>query len=189
MTPHEQQRLTVWTKDIPLTSFFSNPHSYDSAFIGGTMALKSFTNEFGMLSETTSANVVSTYQAGAFFGSLCGYPLGHFFGRKWGLFLAAVVFCVGSGVMCSASQHTGLGPMYAGRALAGGAIGSASNLAPMYIAEIAPSSIRGQLVGLYELGWQIGGIIGFWINFSVDRNMVSSHRESASWSELRGQVI
>ena len=45
------------------------------------MALKSFTNEFGTLSATTSANVVSTYQAGAFFGSLFGYPLGYFFGR------------------------------------------------------------------------------------------------------------
>ena len=149
------------------------------------MALKSFTNEFGTLSATTSANVVSTYQAGAFFGSLFGYPLGYFFGRKWGLFVAAAIFCVASAIMCAASHHTGLGPMYAGRVLAGAAIGSASNLAPMYIAEIAPSSIRGQLVGLYELGWQIGGIVGFWINFGVDRNMAPSHRECSTWSRTQ----
>jgi hypothetical protein len=47
---------------------------YDSAFIGGTLALDSFTKQFGFdkLSKSqlalTSANIVSCYQAGAFFG-------------------------------------------------------------------------------------------------------------------------
>lgn len=28
-------------------------------------------------------------------------------------------------------------------------------------------SIRGQLVGLYEIGWQFGGLVGFFINYGV----------------------
>ncbi|KAG5786403.1 hypothetical protein H9Q71_014492, partial [Fusarium xylarioides] len=40
----------------------------------------------------------------------------------------------------------------------------ASNIIPIYISELAPPAIRGRLVGLYELGWQIGGLVGFWIN-------------------------
>jgi len=35
---------------------------------------------------------------------------------------------------------------------------------PIYISEISPPAIRGRLVGIYEMGWQIGGLIGFWIN-------------------------
>lgn len=76
---------------------------YDSAFIGGTIALSSFKNEFGLTTKTTaqnnliSANIVSTYQAGwyvshivwfllyflkreklcSFFGALFGYPAGN----------------------------------------------------------------------------------------------------------------
>lgn len=36
---------------------------------------------------------------------------------------------------------------------------------PLYIAEIAPPAIRGRLIGFYELCWQLGGLVGFWINF------------------------
>jgi MFS family permease len=39
-------------------------------------------------------------------------------------------------------------------------IGMASNLTPLYISEISPPAIRGQLVGMYEIGWQIGGLVG-----------------------------
>lgn len=57
---------------------------YDSAFIGGTLALPSFVDEFRFeeLSQTRvsllKANIVSCYQAGAFFGAFFAYPFGHF---------------------------------------------------------------------------------------------------------------
>ncbi|CAO1628564.1 unnamed protein product [Jaminaea pallidilutea] len=140
---------------------------YDSAFVGGAITLKGFTNDFGKIPLDTSANLVTTYQAGAFFGAFVGYPMGYYWGRKWGIFIAALVFTIGSIIMVIASPSTGLGPIYAGRAIAGLAIGAASNLGPIYIAEISVPSIRGQLVGLYEMGWQIGGIVGFFINYGV----------------------
>jgi len=34
-------------------------------------------------------------------------------------------------------------------------------ITPIYISELAPPAIRGRLVGIYELGWQIGGLVGF----------------------------
>jgi MFS family permease len=48
--------------------------------------------------------------------------------------------------------------------LSGLGTGVASNIIPIYLSELAPPAIRGRLVGLYELGWQIGGMLGFWIN-------------------------
>ncbi|SCV67171.1 BQ2448_5817 [Microbotryum intermedium] len=61
---------------------------YDSAFIGTSIATVAFKREFGLLAPTQggttsaarfatiSANIVSTYQGGCFFGALFGYPAG-----------------------------------------------------------------------------------------------------------------
>ncbi|KAJ5114258.1 hypothetical protein NUU61_000017 [Penicillium alfredii] len=156
---------------------------YDSAFIGQTIELDSFKSEFhfGDWSDAkvdlVSANIVSLYQAGAFFGALFAYPAGYFWGRKWGLLASAMVFTLGSGLMLGANGERGLGIMYAGRVLAGIGVGAGSNLTPIYISELAPPAIRGRLVGVYELGWQVGGLVGFWINYGVSETMPASHRQ------------
>lgn len=135
---------------------------YDSAFIGQTVELSSFREEFhfGEWSQDkqnlVKANIVSLYQAGAFFGALFAYPIGFYCGRKWGLLVTAIIFTLGSGLMLGANGSRGLGIMYAGRVLAGVGVGSGSNLTPIYISELSPPAIRGRLVGIYELGWQIG---------------------------------
>jgi MFS family permease len=107
---------------------------YDSAFIGGTLALKSFKDEFDFENKSASevsllsANIVSCYQAGAFFGAFAAYPAGHFYGRRWGLFGFAAIFVLGAGMMLGANGQRGLGLIYGGRVLAGFGIGGASNL-------------------------------------------------------------
>lgn len=158
-TPKEVYNWRIWAL-AAIAAWAAVMIGYDSAFVGGAISLKGFVKDFGTLHKDTSANLVTTYQGGAFFGAFLGYPLGHYWGRKWGLFLCAVIFTIGSVVMTIASPSTGLTPIYVGRAVAGAAIGAASNLAPIYISEIAVPSIRGQLVGLYEIGWQLGGIVG-----------------------------
>ncbi len=97
--------------------------------------------------------------------------------------VTGLVFCVGALIQCLANHKTGLGIMYAGRVIVGFCIGIASNLAvsnystfsarlltpvllkPIYISEVSPAAIRGRLIGLYELGWQIGAVVGFFINY------------------------
>ncbi|KAL1963040.1 hypothetical protein VTN77DRAFT_8788 [Rasamsonia byssochlamydoides] len=156
---------------------------YDSAFIGTTLALPSFQDEFHFEQKTDaeknllSANIVSLYQAGAFFGAFLAYPIGHFWGRRIGLIVAALVFTLGSGLMLGATGERGLGLIYAGRVLAGLGVGAGSNFTPIYISELAPPAVRGRLVGVYELGWQIGGLVGFWINYGVSTTIAPSHRQ------------
>lgn len=47
-------------------------------------------------------------------------------------------------------------------------------LVPLYTAECSPPHIRGRLVGIFEIGVQVGMCIGFWINYAVDQTMAPS---------------
>ena len=153
---------------------------YDSAFIGTTISLPSFKSEFGFNSMSSShlslisENIVSVYQAGSFWGAIFAYPLGFYWGRRLGLLIAGLVFVLGAGLMMGANGDRGLGLIYAGRVLAGVGVGIGSNMAPIYISELAPPAIRGRLVGTYELGWQIGGLVGFWICVCAHLSLLSS---------------
>lgn len=88
---------------------------YDSAFIGTTLALPSFKAEFGFnhLSVNAlnliNANIVSCYQAGAFFGALFAYLAAFFLGRARGLAIFAAIFVLGAGMMLGANGERGLG--------------------------------------------------------------------------------
>lgn len=110
---------------------------YDSAFIGTTLALPSFVDEFKFDEMTDShlalvkANIVSVYQAGAFFGALFAYISAHFLGRKKSLWVFVLVFILGAGMMLGANGDRGLGLIYGGRVLAGIGVGGASMIVPI----------------------------------------------------------
>nr|QFR37101.1 MFS transporter [Cyberlindnera americana] len=150
---------------------------YDAGFIGGAVSLTSFKTEFGLDKQTTSQQattsetIISLFQAGAFFGALITYPMAAKTGRKLSLTFATAMLLLGSGIQLASNSSTGLHAMYGGRFLTGLGIGAVSNVAPMYAAEIAPPSIRGQLIGFYEIAWQIGGTVGFWINYGTSVNI------------------
>ncbi|KAK6364436.1 hypothetical protein LTS17_012201 [Exophiala oligosperma] len=156
---------------------------YDSAFIGGTMALASFRDDLGFngLSKSQvnliSANIVSCYQAGAFFGAFFAYPFAHFLGRRLSLISFSLLFLLGAGVMLGTKTGSGLGYLYGGRVVAGLGIGGISNIIPIYLAEISPPAIRGRLVGMWEIGWQCGGLIGFWINYGLTQHVAPSRTQ------------
>lgn len=170
-TPPSVYNWRVYVLAI-VASCGSNMIGYTSAFIGTTVTLASFKDEFGLTDLSQSArnlvteNIVSLFIAGAFFGAIGTYGLSHWLGRKACLAIASATFAVGAGLQCGADRARGLGILYAGRVLSGLGTGVASNIIPIFLSELAPPAIRGRLVGLYELGWQIGGLLGFWINVS-----------------------
>lgn len=79
--------------------------------------------------------------------------------------------------MLASNGSRGLGPIYAGRVIAGLGVGATSNITPIYISEISPPAVRGRLVGVYEVGWQVGGLVGFWINYGLVQTMAPSHEQ------------
>lgn len=156
---------------------------YDGGFIGGTVALPSFKKEFGLDKMTALhanfviSNVISVFHVGCFFGALFSYPVSYFYGRKITLTAAAALITVGSAIMLAASKKHGLGPIYAGRVLAGLAVGCSTNLTPVYLSEISPPAIRGRVIALYEIGWRVGDLVGFWINYGIDSHIPATKKD------------
>lgn len=126
--------------------------------------MKSFQNEFGITGLSTTAannissNVVSVFQGGCFFGALFTLPLAERFGRRIPLIITGTIFLAGSFMQTWANGDLDL--MYIGRTMSGIGVGSASSLVPLYIAEFSPPAIRGRLVGIYEIMYQIGALVG-----------------------------
>lgn len=162
-----------YSSNVCLQSF--RTVGYDTAVIGGTMALDSFRRDFNLENMTiqerdaAQANIASMFQVGAFFGALLTFPVAEKFGRKKAIMTACAIFVVG-GTMMAAAQGI-LNILIAGRAIGGLGIGMATMTVPVYIAETAPPSIRGRLVGIFEIVSQGGGMCGFWINYAVDRTI------------------
>jgi MFS family permease len=181
-TPKEVYNWRVYGL-ATVASFAACMIGYDSAFIGTTLALPSFVDEFRWDEYSPShladvkSNIVSVYQAGAFFGALFAYVSNYFIGRKNSLYIYAVVFNLGAGMMLGANAERGLALIYAGRVLAGIGVGAASMIVPIYISELSPPAVRGRLVGIYELGWQMGGLVGFWINYGIAETLAPSHSQ------------
>lgn len=109
-------------------SFASCMIGYTTSFIGTTVSLESFQDEFGLSNLGKSqrsliqANVVSLFQAGAFFGSIFSYGTAYYFGRRITLWTFVSMFIVGVCITFAAiGGH--LGPMYAGRFISGFGVG------------------------------------------------------------------
>ncbi|RKU43743.1 hypothetical protein DL546_005985 [Coniochaeta pulveracea] len=145
---------------------------WDNSVIGGVIELPSFKEDYGLAGDANkvrvanlSSNIVSVLQAGCFLGSLLAWPLTDRFGRKWCLVGTSMLITVG--IIMQAASNKNVGTLYAGRFFAGVGVGSASTINPTYVSENAPRAIRGLLTGLYQLFIVTGGMIAFWINYSV----------------------
>ncbi|KAK6930716.1 Major facilitator, sugar transporter-like [Dillenia turbinata] len=96
------------------------------------------------------------------FGSLVGGRTSDAIGRKWTMALAAVVFQTGALVMTVAPSFDIL---MVGRLLAGLGIGLGGMIAPVYIAEISPTTARGTLTSFPEIFINLGILLGYVSNY------------------------
>ncbi len=124
---------------------------YDWVVIGGAKPF--YEKFFGLTTPSQIGWAMSSALIGCLIGALVSGGLSDRFGRKKLLILAAFLFTV-TGIL------TALAPSFsvfiANRLLGGVAIGLASNLSPMYIAEISPASMRGRFVSVNQLTIVIG---------------------------------
>ncbi|GAA4770879.1 sugar porter family MFS transporter [Microbacterium gilvum] len=131
---------------------------YDTGVING--ALRPMTEELG-LTPITEGVVTSSLLFGAAVGAVVGGRLADGWGRKRTILLLAFAFLAGT-LTCVAAP--GFEVMVAGRIVLGIAVGAASTVVPVYLAELAPFEIRGSLSGRNELMIVIGAFAAFVVN-------------------------
>jgi SP family arabinose:H+ symporter-like MFS transporter len=101
-----------------------------------------------------------------------------FLGRKKGLALCAVCFTLSSCGMLFAGS---LSQFVGWRLLGGLGIGAASVIAPNYIAEIAPTKVRGRCVTLYQMGIVVGILAAVFVNMLIQRMGDDAWNTATGW--------
>ncbi len=149
-----------------------------SVFLFILTALILFYNFKGtaVLDEETANSIKGFTISSALIGCILGGSIGGFvsrkYGRKNGLVLAALLFAI-SAIGSSIPEKLnifGVENIIAFiiyRIIGGVGVGLASMLSPMYIAEIAPSSIRGKLVSWNQFAIIFGMLIVYFVNYSI----------------------
>ncbi|MGW4226785.1 sugar porter family MFS transporter [Streptomyces bauhiniae] len=128
-------------------------YGYDTGIISG--ALLQISEEFHIgntMKETIAAGIL----LGAVIGSLSCSLLCERFGRHRTILLICCVFIAGSLTCAVAPNAVGLA---LARVLLGFAVGGATQTVPMYVAELAPRTIRGRLVLCFQLAIGVGIVI------------------------------
>ena len=85
---------------------------------------------------------------GAFVGSFTSMPLTNKYGRKFGLFLCGTIAFVGALLLSLIDSFTAI---ILSRTLLGLAVGFTGTLGPLYVNEMSPESIRGQLGTVFQI--------------------------------------
>lgn len=155
---------------------------YDWVVIGGA---KPFYEVFFGIADSPSMQgwVMGSAILGCILGVLVTGALADKYGRKPLMLTAAVIFilaAVGTGAVSTISWFI----FY--RLIGGVAIGIASNLSPMYIAEIAPSEKRGQYVSINQLTIVLGILAAQLTNWLIADPIAPGENILTSWNGQMG---
>ncbi|KAI3283060.1 hypothetical protein CBS147309_1110 [Penicillium roqueforti] len=140
---------------------------YDQGVISGVITMESFGARYPRVFAESGFKgwFVSTLLLAAWAGSLINGPIADRVGRKMSINLAVVVFVVGSVIQCAAMS---VPMLFAGRAIAGLAVGQLTMVVPLYISEVSIPEIRGGLVVLQQLSVTLGILFSYWIDYGTN---------------------
>lgn len=156
---------------------------YDWVVIGGA---KPFYEQFFQLTGASQQGwAMSCALIGCLLGALISGSLSDKLGRKKLLIVSAFVFAVSS--IGTALANTFI-IFVVWRMMGGLAIGLASSLSPMYIAELAPSQLRGKLVSLNQLTIVIGILAAQVVNWLIAKPVPPSATAQQILLSWNGQV-
>ncbi len=128
-------------------------YGYDTGIISG--ALLQISDEFKIGSGMEQV-IAASILGGAVIGALVCSRLSERRGRQKTILFIAVIFAVGA-VACALAPSPWL--LSLGRVVLGFAVGGGTQTVPMYIAELAPTALRGRLVLTFQVGIGVGIVV------------------------------
>lgn len=162
---------------------------YDTAVISGAeQSLQQYlTKDYGSFIHGIT---VSSALIGCIIGGLLSSSFSSRLGRKKSLQVAAILFIV-SAILSGYpeflffdSTGSNLGLLIAFnlyRIIGGIGVGLASAISPMYISEIAPSSIRGKLVSWNQFAIILGMLVVYFVNYGITYGQSQSWIQDIGW--------
>ncbi|CAG8890336.1 unnamed protein product [Penicillium egyptiacum] len=136
----------------------------------GTSQYKCFFNQHGTNAEgacggPTSANqggISAAMPGGSWVGALVSGFITDYLGRRGAIQSGSVIWCIGSAIVCSSF---GIPQLVVGRFINGLSVGILSAQVPVYVAELAQPSKRGQVVGAQQWAITWGILIMFYVSY------------------------
>jgi SP family arabinose:H+ symporter-like MFS transporter len=147
---------------------------YDNIVISGAIG---FLSQLFHLDASGIGWAAGCALVGCIAGCMAAGPVADYLGKKKGLGLCALSFALSSVGMLFATK---LQQFVLWRLIGGLGIGAASVIAPNYIAEIAPTRVRGRCVTLYQLGIVVGILAAVFVN------MLIQHMGDEAWNISTG---
>jgi sugar porter (SP) family MFS transporter len=155
---------------------------YDWVVIGGAKPF--YEIYFHLASPGLQGWAMSCALIGCLAGAVAAGRLSDRFGRKHLLTLSALLFAVSS---LGTALVTNFDAFVFWRILGGLAIGLASAVAPMFIAEISPAHLRGRLVSLNQLAIVAGILLAQVANWFIARPVSAGATTAEMFASWNGQ--
>ncbi|KAK1966461.1 general substrate transporter [Colletotrichum sublineola] len=155
---------------------------YDSGYINGVLGSPIFIRAVEgeghqTIGESHSSLIVSILSCGTFFGALIAGDMADMIGRKWTVIFGCLIYMVGVVIQMITSPDTALGPIVAGRLIAGIGVGFESAVVILYMSEISPKKVRGALVSGYQFCITIGLLLAACVVYATkDRLDTGNYR-------------
>ncbi|WP_136480750.1 sugar porter family MFS transporter [Cognatitamlana onchidii] len=183
MTKHTQINIKYILMISMVSALGGLLFGYDWVVIGGA---KPFYEAFFQIADNPSLQgwAMSSALIGCLMGAALSGLLSDKYGRKRLLMFSAFLFTL-SAAGTGATSHYTLFIIY--RIIGGIGIGLASNLSPMYIAEIAPSHLRGRFVSLNQLTIVIGILLAQLANWQIAEAVPTGFSTEDILSSWNGQ--
>lgn len=160
----------------------------DEGLIGTSAEQPSFQRIFGLdeasgKSEAeianTLGNITGMVQMGSILGALIAFYLTDKIGRLWATRELCFLWVLGITIFLCAATNGSIGMVYAGRFIAGVGIGQTTVVAPTYLAEIAPRTVRGFCVTMFSGSVYIGIMLAYFASYGS--NLHISDETEMQW--------
>ena len=133
---------------------------FDISSMSAWIQTDQFLNYFNHPNSTLQGGITASMSAGSFIGAIAAGFVSDMLGRRMSLMIACCIWVIGAAIQCS-SQN--VGQLIAGRIISGLAVGITSSQVCVYLAELAPSHIRGRVVGIQQWAIEWGILIMYLI--------------------------
>ncbi|KAJ9652576.1 hypothetical protein H2198_008188 [Neophaeococcomyces mojaviensis] len=133
---------------------------YDTGIISAVLVYLNNDLDGRPVSSSEKELITSLCSGGAFIGAIIAGLTADQYGRKVAVYVGCALFTIGA--ILQAASYT-IAQMAVGRLIVGFGVGSAAMVVPLYIAEIAPTKVRGRLIGLNNMSITGGQVISYGI--------------------------